>query len=248
MENKEFTVDEVFAEINKLNSEEKVALSNNISLLNTRLLMNDLEQYKNTLKTIDNTMDSLTKTKSALKRLKRNMVNEKCLKLIEKAKAFIAPEDAFIMPDVRASEFARMVNVVAEVSRRSVAECSKAVYDILTHLSLLKNYLTSNEPSDESIIKDVSVLEQLDVDVVKTPFDLFAVLNNKKDLYDPLSLDAIARCLAGIYNAEFCKILIDKWLDVFNPISTQKVAESVYSLKETTEAMDRYFAGLKDKL
>lgn len=245
-ENK-FTVDEVFEEINKLNSEEKVALLKNTNLYNVVQLMNEPDQYQGILEAIDSHVNTWINTKNALKKLKGFMITKDCQKLYEEAKAFVPPDEAPVMPGISASNFARMVNVIEHVTMRSVKECSRIVYDILIRLSCLKNCQSNNGLADEDIVKSASVLNQLNIDVTKTPFDLFTVLNNKKEIYDSLNLNAIAKCLAGNYNAECCKILIDKWLDVFNPISLGKVVESVYSIKETTDAMNRYFAELNSK-
>lgn len=240
--NKEFTIDEVFAEINKMSKEEKEILSKNTNLYNVVQIMNEPEQYKKTIKAINDSMKSWSDTKIALMKLKVNMNTRYCRQLEERAKAFVAPEDAFIMPDVRANNFARMVNVLANVTQRPVGDCSRIVYDILTRLSCLKSYQSKHDSTDEDIITSANALKQLGIDVAKTPFNLFTELHSKRETFSSLSISAISRCIAGLRYAEYGSVLIDSWEDTFKPISTQKVVESVYSLKETTEAMDRYFA------
>ncbi|KEZ90101.1 hypothetical protein [Lacrimispora celerecrescens] len=241
---KKFTVDEVFEEINKLNSEEKVALLKNTNLYNVVQLMNEPDQYKGTLEAIDSHVNTWINTKSVLKKLNGFMITRDCQKLVEEAKAFVPPDEATVMPGISADNFARMVNVIMNVTMKPVEECARIVYDVITRISCLNECQNNYDLADEDIVKSTSVLNQLNVDIAKTPFDLFTVLNNKKETYDSLSLNAIAKCLAGNYNAEYCMILIDKWLDVFNPISLGKVVESVYSIKETTDTMNRYFAEL----
>lgn len=248
MENMEFTIDEIFEEISKLNTEEKVALSKNLSIISVIAPKNCHNQYRKMLEAIDDQVDTLKSTKIALKKLKSNLDIKYCQQLKERAEAFVPPEDAFILPDVKASEFARMTNIVAGITMRPIEDCSRIVYDILTRLSLLRNQQINKDSTDEDIIDSAKILKLHDIDATKPPCNLFAELYNKRETFSLLNRNAIAMSIAGVRNSEYSKVLINNWDRVSKPISLGKVVESVYSLKETTEAMNQYFAGLKESL
>ncbi len=241
------TTEELFDEFNRLGIEAKAALSANLNVYNAIQLMNVPGDYDKLLGAIDYHINSWKSTKSALRELNRNVVTKRCKKMEERAKAFIAPQDAFVVTDVKASDFARMVNVVAGITMRTVEDCSRIVYDILIRLSLLKSHQINMDSIDEDIINSVNVLKLNDIDLTEIPCKLFAKLYDKKDTFSSLNLRAISMSIAGPRNSEYSRILTGNWEKCSNPISLGEVVKSAYSLKETTEAMDRYFAEIKDK-
>lgn len=241
------TTEELFDEFNKLGAEAKTALSININVYNAIQLMNVPSDYDKVLDSIDYHINSWKDTKNALKELNRNVVVKRCQKLEERAKAFVTPEKVFVMTDVKANDFARMVSVLTEVSRHSVADCSRIIYDVLERLNHLRNYQNKQGATEENIINSANLLEEFCVDISKDSVQTFTDLHSRWESSDSAKHISIAEAIGGT-NKYYVLTLIGNWEKFSNPISLGKVVESVYSLKETTEAMDRYFAGLKESL
>lgn len=245
-ENMKYTIDEVFEEIKNLSEEEKEALLKNTNLYSLIQLLNEPDRFKKTLEDIDYQLNALENTKSVLKKLNRNMYNVHCRKVKERLDSFVPPEKAIVVSDVTSSEFAKMVNILTKATKDSVPNCAKIIYDIVTRLTYLKGYQDNQDMADEDTNNSINLLREFDIDLSKDSFQLFTDLNSRWGNFNSANRISIAQAIGGINKYQFLT-LISNWADVCQSITLGNVVESTYSLKETTDAMKRYFAELGNK-
>lgn len=245
--NNNYSLNDILEVASKLTEEEKDYLFKKSHISDALFLLNNKGKYNMALNAIENHKKELDTMKSSLENLEKALKKSNSDKVFEYA-------NTKIMPEIDAYTFARMVNVVEDITQIKLSSCSTKVYKILERLFKIKEYkLDMNHKDDEDIHTSKNVLGNLFIPFDKKIFWILSEINNRWSNYTNFEKAAIAKAIGTAFCMETFLVLMENWSRVDNQVSGKRVKEILDSCKELTvtkqnEEDDKYHETLLEDM
>lgn len=221
MENN-YSVEDIFAAISNLPKNEKEYVLKKLNINDLLITLNNRSAYCGTFKLIEDAVNEIKLMESSLTILNNELKKSNSNKIHDYA-------NTKVLPEIDGYTFARMVDIVAEITQHALPDCSSRVYKILNRLYLIK----ANEfESDVELEKNKKMLEYLNVSLEGKVFWILDGIAKKWEDYSSVQQATIARSIADIRYQEVFYVLMVYWNRIDNRVSAKRVEEILNSCKE----------------
>lgn len=228
-----YTLNDILKVVQKLPEAEKEFMLKRASVPDILNSYNNRNEYCRLVKHIEDGIDEWNLWKSSVESLYKELNKYDSDTVYKYANIKISPEiDGYC--------FARMVNVVAEVTQKDIEHCCVEVKLILDRLYMIKEYhgiLFSKSKND--IMETVSILKSFNIDLDKKVFWILNDIHTKWETYTLAQQAAIASLIIDGSNTEIFLALMENWEKIDNRVPSATI-EAIMSEIESIEDSKPY--------
>lgn len=234
-----YNTEEIFKTILGLEQLERDSVLKHITIDNLTNIMSDRNTYCKAMTEIENQIREWEAAKFGLEKMSNNLKTENSKGIYEYA-------NIEVMPEIDGYTFARLVNLVSNVTKKSLSSCSESVYTILWRLYFIKEHSINqvfnikampDNVNKDDILDSVEVLKAFNIDFDKK---LFWILNdiskNWKD-YSSVEKTALVKSISGIRNVEVLSVLMENWRRVDDPVLCGEVEDILHSCRYISDSI-----------
>ena len=225
-----YTLDDILKVIQKLPESEKEFLMKKASVSDVLKIYNDRNEYCRLVKGIEDGIAELNLWKSSTESLYKELNKYDSDTVYKYANIKVAPEiDGYC--------FARMVNVVAEVTQRDIKHCCAEIMVILDRLYFIKRCYNGEIENDT--LETVNILKSFNIDLDKKVFWILNDIHTKWESYTLAQQAAIASLIIDGTNTETFLALLENWDKIDNRVPSSDIKAIITEI-ESIEDREPY--------
>lgn len=223
-----YNTEETFKTILGLEQLERDSVLKHVTIDNLINIMSDRNTYCKAMTEIENQIREWEAAKFGLEKMSNNLKTEN-------SKGVYKYANIEVIPEIDGYTFARLVNLVSNVTKKSLSSCSNSVYTILWRLYFIKDHSINQTfysiPDSEDILLDEAVLKTFNIPFDKKLFWILDDISKKWKEYSPIQKEVLAKSISSIRNMETFLAMMEKWRSVDDPVICGEVEEILHSCK-----------------